>query len=114
MMFTSQPKNAIDYGSKYVSKEMINHVPTLMAQAPNRKGNVSKMPPNPGSARMATVGATNVSANKVSVSQPKGNQGAPKANGVVHGVCGCPVSVSRPKNSYGANDGYRKGSSYLK
>ena len=109
------PKSAVNKApttSSILAK--INSYPNLFPQAPNRKGNVSKMPPNPSSARMGTVGVTNVSANKISVSQPKGNQGAPKSNGVVHGVCGYPVSVSKPKDSYGRNDAYLKGSSYLK
>ena len=87
-----------------------NKAPTQMAQAPNRKGNVSKSQPDPKHAS----GVTSVTgSNKRSVSQPKGTQGAPKATGVVHGVCGCPVSVSRPKDAYGPNDSYRN-SSYLK
>jgi len=82
--------------------------PSLMAQAPNRVGNISKMTPD-GNKGVTTITGSNVRG----VSQPKGAQGAPKASGIVHGVCGCPVSVSKPKASYGANDSYRN-SSYLK
>ena len=87
-----------------------NSAPTQMAQMPNKKGNVSKTQPDPTN----TKGVTAVTcSNKRQVSQPKGAQGAPKASGTVHGVCGCPVSVSRPKDNYGPNDGYRN-SSYIK
>jgi hypothetical protein len=69
--------------------------PTLMAQAPNRKGNISNMPPKDG------VGVTSITgSNKLGVSQPKGNQGTPAHNGVVHGVCKCPVQVSQPPKKY--------------
>lgn len=54
-----------------------NKAPTLMAQAPNRKGNQSKHVPGPGNS------------------------------------CAGKVQVSKPKESYGANDGYRS-SSFLK
>jgi hypothetical protein len=107
MSFTSQPKDAIKYSSKYVSQDILNKVPTQEAQAPNRKGNISKMPPQAGGARMATVGATNVSANTIRVAQPSGAQGAPKATGTVHGGNGkCEVKLSRPEGKYATNDGY--------
>lgn len=51
-----------------------NKAPTLMAQAPNRKGNQSKHVPGPGNS------------------------------------CAGKVQVSKPKESYGANDGYRSSS----
>lgn len=82
MKLTSQPKNAINYESKYVSKKTINDVPVLMKQAPNRVGNQSTRIPDANGGRKATVGATNVTANIVRMAQPKGCQGAPKANGV--------------------------------
>ena len=81
----------------------------LYTQAPNRKGNVSQMPPKDGVGVTAMTGS-----NKRGVAQPSGSQGAPKATGVVHGVCKCPVQVSKPKDSYGKNDSYLKGSSFLK
>ena len=62
----------------------------LYAQAPNRKGNMSKhTPSNSG-------GVTNVTAAKHGVSGPKDQQGAPKAGGNVFPV-GNKVSVSTPK-----------------
>jgi hypothetical protein len=62
----------------------------LYAQAPNRKGNVSKdIPSKKG-------GATNVTGPSHGVSGPKGQQGAPKAGGNVFPV-GNKVSVSTPK-----------------
>ena len=88
-----------------------NSAPTQMAQAPNKKGNVSKTQPDP----KHSSGVTSVTgSNKRGLAQPKGAQGAPKGTGVIHGVCGCPVSVSKPKDSYGKNDAYLKNSSYLK
>jgi hypothetical protein len=85
-----------------------NKAPTQMAQMPNRKGNVAKHTPKGNTGVTANTGL-----NKRQVSQPSGAQGAPKAGGTVHGTCSCPLSVSKPKSSYGANDGYRN-SSYLK
>ena len=73
----------------------------LFAQAPNRKGNVSKhTPSNSG-------GATNVTAAKHGTATPKGNQGAPKANGNAFPI-GNKVSVSTPKcyDKTPVNDGY--------
>lgn len=62
----------------------------LYAQAPNRKGNISKHTVS------KSGGATNVIATKHGVSGPKGQQGAPKANGNVYPV-GNKMSVSTPK-----------------
>ena len=73
----------------------------LYAQAPNRKGNMSKhTASNSG-------GVTNVTATKHGVSGPKGQQGAPKAGGNVYPV-GNKVSVSTPKcyDKTPVNDGY--------
>ena len=73
----------------------------LFAQAPNRKGNVSKhTPSNSG-------GATNVTAAKHGTATPKGSQGAPKASGNAFPV-GNKVSVSTPKcyDKTPVNDGY--------
>ena len=76
-----------------------NKAPTLMAQMPNRVGNVSKhTPSNSG-------GATAVTGTKHGVAQPKGAQGAPKAGGSITGIHQ-KVTVSRPKESYGSNCGY--------
>ena len=77
-----------------------NKAPTLMAQMPNRVGNISKMPPK------GNTGVTAVTNTKHGVAQPKGEQGAAKATGSITGRHQ-PVTVSRPKESYGANDGYR-------
>ena len=86
-----------------------NKAPTQMAQMPNRKGNVSKTQPDPTNSK----GVTAVTGkNKRQVSQPKGAQGAPSAGGNTNKGC-CPVSVSKQKSNYGANDSYRS-SSYLK
>lgn len=83
----------------------------LYAQAPNRKGNVSKMTPK------HSGGVTDVTAAKHGTDTPKGNQGAPKASGNVYPV-GNKVSVSTPKayNTKTTNDGYigRDGKSWLK
>ena len=84
-----------------------NNAPTLMAQAPNRKGNISKDPAK------LTGGVTAVTRPQGSTAYGKGRQGAPA-------VCcdpttgrGQKVQVSRPAASYGNNDGYRN-SSFLK
>lgn len=80
----------------------------LYAQAPNRKGNVSKHTPASNTGVTAVTGA-----NKRGVAQPSGSQGAPKV--CCDATCGRgqKVAVDRPKAAYGANDGYRN-SSYLK
>ena len=95
--------------------------PTLMKQAPNRKGNQSMKPANPFGGRCATGGVTNVTPNTTNISQPKGAQGAPKVGKPIYNtsnLCGGNKDnaqvVARPKNDYGNNDGYRAGSSYLK
>jgi hypothetical protein len=80
--------------------------PTLMAQMPNRKGNVSKHTPS------SNTGVTAVTRPQGNLSQPKGAQGAPKATGNVYPSSGKP-QVSRPKADYCNNDGYRS-SSFLK
>ena len=77
-----------------------NKAPTLMAQMPNRVGNISKMTPK------SNTGVTAQTNTKHGVAQPKGAQGASKASGVVHGANKQPVLVSRPKESYGPNCGY--------
>jgi len=76
-----------------------NKAPTLMAQMPNRVGNVSKHTP------VGNTGVTAQTNTKHGVAQPKGAQGAPKAGGSITGIHQ-KVTVSRPKGSYGANCGY--------
>lgn len=71
------------------------------AQAPNRKGNVSKHTVS------KSGGATNVTGKAHGTATPKGNQGAPKAGGNVFPV-GNKMSVSTPKcyDKTPVNDGY--------
>lgn len=75
-----------------------NKAPTLMAQAPNRKGNMSKHTAGSG-------GVTAVTGTKHGVAMPAGNQGAPKAGGSITGIHQ-KVQVSRPKEAYVCNDAY--------
>lgn len=79
----------------------------LYAQAPNRKGNISKDPAK------LTGGVTAVTRPQGSTSYSAGRQGAPKVGGSVTAGRGQKVAVSKPKESYGNNDGYRS-SSFLK
>jgi len=67
-----------------------NNAPTLMAQAPNRRGNQSKHTPGPG-------GVTAVTRPQGSLSQPAGKQGAAKAGGSPGTGRGQKVMVSRPE-----------------
>ena len=76
-----------------------NKAPSLMAQMPNRVGNISKMTPK------SNTGVTAQTNTKHGVAQPKGAQGAAKAGGSITGIHQ-KVTVSRPKESYGANCGY--------
>lgn len=71
------------------------------AQAPNRKGNVSKHTPS------KSGGATNVTAAKHGTATPKKNQGAPAANGNITGRHQ-KVQVSTHADYCGTikNDGY--------
>ena len=73
----------------------------LYAQAPNRTGNVSKHTPS------KSGGATNVTAAKHGTATPKGNQGAPAANGNITGRHQ-KVQVSTHADYCGTikNDGY--------
>jgi len=86
-----------------------NKAPTLMAQAPNRKGNAS--------VREAShfKGVTAVTRPQGGLSQPSGNQGAPsyaratdKTSSGATGGRGQKVMVSRPKEycGYAENTGY--------
>jgi hypothetical protein len=82
-----------------------NKAPTLMAQAPNRKGNISKDPAVKGG------GVTAVTRPLGGTAYGKGHVGAPAATGKVDGR-NQKVQVSRPKADYCCNDGYMKNSSY--
>jgi len=79
----------------------------LYAQAPNRKGNISKDPAK------LTGGVTSVTNPKGSTAYGAGHVGAPAAGGKVNGR-NQKVQVSYPKESCGCNTGYLKNSSYLK
>ena len=87
-----------------------NNAPTLMAQAPNRKGNQSKHTPT------GTGGATGVTRPQGSTTYSSPHQGAAKASGSATGGRGQKVMVSQPKpyETCTTNGGYVKGSSYLK
>lgn len=82
-----------------------NKAPTLMAQAPNRKGNVSKHTPGAG-------GVTAVTRPQGATAYGAGRQGAPAAGGRPGAGRGQKVQVSRPEDCYCNNDSYRS-SSYL-
>ena len=83
----------------------------LFAQAPNRKGNISKDPAK------LTGGVTAVTRPQGGLMQPAGNQGAPKASGSITGIHQ-KVMLSKPMGYDGAchNDGYMSKSTtnYLK
>ena len=83
-----------------------NNAPTLMAQAPNRKGNTSKHAPT------GTGGVTGVTRPQGSTAYSVAHQGPAKAGGNI-ATRGQKVMVSRPADNYGNNDGYRN-SSFLK
>jgi len=88
-----------------------NKAPTLMAQAPNRVGNIGRMQASHSS------GVTAVTGKLGGLMQPAGNQGAPKATGSITGIHQ-KVMLSKPKGYDGAchNDGYMSKSTtnYLK
>ena len=92
--------------SAYTSE---NNAPTLMAQAPNRKGNVSKHTPGSGGVTAVTSGSGGTM-----YSGP--HQGAAKTGGSATSGRGQKVAVSMPKpyETCTTNGGYVKGSSYLK
>ena len=88
-----------------------NNAPTLMAQAPNRKGNISKDPAK------LTGGVTAQTRPQGSVEYAPGKMGVASHNGNPMNGRGQKVMVSRPKELYDGkchNDGYLKNSSYLK
>jgi hypothetical protein len=79
-----------------------NNAPTLMAQAPNRKGNVSKHTPGSG-------GVTTVTRGSGGLKQPSGNQGKASAGSASPTAGrGQKVMVARPKEycGYAENTGY--------
>jgi len=78
-----------------------------MAQAPNRKGNISKDPAKKGG------GVTAVTRPQGSTAYAAGHVSAPAARGKVDGR-NQKVQVSYPKESCGCNTGYIKNSSYTK
>ena len=86
-----------------------NNAPTLMAQAPNRKGNVSKHTPGSG-------GVTTVTRGSGGTVYSGPHQGAAKTGGSATSGRGQKVTVSMPKpyETCTTNAGYIKGSSYLK
>jgi len=85
-----------------------NNAPTLMAQAPNRKGNQSKHTPGAG-------GVTTVTRGSGGTSYSGPNQGKPSVGGSATSGCGQKVAVSMPKayDCCATNTGYLS-SSYLK
>ena len=86
-----------------------NNAPTLMAQAPNRKGNQSKHTAGPG-------GVTTVTRPQGATAYSSPHQGAAKTGGSVTSGRGQKVMVSRPEayDCYAHNTGYLKNSSYTK
>ena len=68
-----------------------NNAPTLMAQAPNRRGNISKDGPK------QSGGVTSVTRPQGSTAYSAGRQGAPKTAGDVTAGRGQKVSVSKPE-----------------
>jgi len=96
-----------------------NSAPTLMAQMPNRVGNIGKLSPS------HSKGVTGITNPKGGLMQPAGNQGAPsyacatdKTSSGVTGGRHQKVMLNKPKGYDGAchNDGYMSKSttSYLK
>lgn len=85
-----------------------NNAPTQMAQAPNRKGNVSKHVTGPG-------GVTAVTRPQGGTAYAAGHVATPAAGGKVNGR-NQKVQVSRPEcyETKSTNTGYLKNSSYLK
>lgn len=87
-----------------------NNAPTQMAQAPNRKGNISKDPAK------LSGGVTAVTRPQGSTSYPAGRQAVPSAGGNI-ATRGQKVQVSRPAayNTKSTNTGYMaEGKSWLK
>lgn len=86
-----------------------NNAPTLMAQAPNRKGNISKH-------TAGTGGVTTVTGGSGGIKFGGPNQGAPKTGGSVTSGRGQKVMVECHCDYDGnaRNTGYLKSSSYSK
>lgn len=88
-----------------------NNAPTLMAQAPNRRGNISKDPAK------HSGGATAVTRPQGNTYFAPGHQGKPSAGGNI-ATRGQKVAVSMPKPycTHADNTGYidRDGKSWLK
>ena len=88
-----------------------NNAPTLMAQAPNRKGNVSKHTPGSG-------GVTTVTRGSGGTNYSGPNQGAPKTGGSATAGRGQKVMTSMPKpyETCATNTGYMNAdrTNYLK
>lgn len=82
-----------------------NKAPTLMSQAPNRKGNVSKHLPGKG-------GVTAVTRPSGGVAYAAGHQGAPSVGGNPTSGRGQKVMVSCHHDYAARNDGYLKNSSF--
>jgi hypothetical protein len=90
-----------------------NCAPTLMAQAPNRKGNISKDPAK------LTGGVTAITNPKGSVAYAPGKMGVATHNGNPTGGRGQKVMVAKAKQLYDGmchNDGYMNAdrTNYLK
>lgn len=88
-----------------------NKAPTLMAQAPNRKGNIDKHPAKKGG------GVTAVTGSMGNTAFAPGSQSAPSAGGNIYGR-NQKVQVSMPKEyvCHSTNTGYiaRDGKSWEK
>jgi len=91
-----------------------NNAPTMMAQAPNRKGNKSKHVPG----MSGPLGATAVIGGSGGLKQPAGNQGAPSTGGSVTSGRGQKVMVAKncEYNTRATNTGYMNSdrTNYLK
>ena len=91
-----------------------NNAPTLMAQAPNRKGNVSKHVPG----MAGPLGATAVTNGSGGTKYSGPNQGAPKTGGSATAGRGQKVMTSMPKpyETCATNTGYMNSdrTNYLK
>jgi hypothetical protein len=87
-----------------------NKAPTLMAQAPNRRGNQSKHTPS------GTGGVTSVTRPQGSTAYPTGRQGPASTGKDATSGRGQKVSVIRPSVDYCHNDSYRNAdrTNYLK
>ena len=87
-----------------------NNAPTLMAQAPNRRGNISKRTPS------HVGGVTAVTRPQGSTAYASGRQGAPSTGKDATTGRGQKVSVAYGKALTAKNDGYiaKDGQSWLK